>query len=99
MNDNLLHLPVHAIEPDPRETQLLTPELLSYSGNDSLGIWQYSDGTVVLRVGPSTELAAPTIALDPEQIGPMWRMLEALGPEQIGRVARALRQIEEGSDV
>lgn len=72
-------------------------ELLSFTGRDDLGIWHYSDGIVVIRVGPATELASPTVALDPEQIGPMWRLLEVLGPGDVGRVVRALRAIEETS--
>lgn len=74
MPNTLPFAPIHPIEPDP-------PELLSFSGRDDLGVWRYRDGTVVIRIGPATEIGAEAIALERHQIGPVWRSLKAIDDE------------------
>lgn len=51
------------------------PEPVAISAKDELTVWEYADGSVVLRVGPD-ESTADTIHIDAALVGVAWRALK-----------------------
>ncbi len=54
------------------------PPILALDANDDLTLWRFDDGSVVLRIGPVSEIGANTILIEAHHVTAVWTALKAM---------------------